>query len=112
MGHGYLPEEIHTILNISPRSVRHWANNLMTHGHVLPSLNPTRGQRHTLNAIHMYGLIGIIEASPAMYLDELQDWLALEYDILISKQHCMTTFGMQGSVTSCCAGELCRGMRL
>ncbi len=33
----------------------------------------------------MYGLIGIIEASPAMYLDELQDWLALEYDILISK---------------------------
>src|SRR6266481_2971980 len=33
----------------------------------------------------MYGLIGIIEASPAMYLDELQDWLILKYDILISK---------------------------
>ncbi len=33
----------------------------------------------------MYGLIGIIEASPAMYLDKLQDWLALEYDILILK---------------------------
>src|SRR6266481_2450990 len=85
LSNGYLPEEICTILNVSPRSVQSWANNLTTHGHVLPSLNPTRGQQHTLNAIHMYGLIGIIEASPAMYLDKLQDWLALEYDILISK---------------------------
>jgi transposase len=82
---GYLLDEICTILNISSRSVQRWANNLATHGHVLPPRNPLQGRRHTLNAIHIYGLIGIIEASPAMYLDELQDWLALEHDMLISK---------------------------
>ena len=32
----------------------------------------------------MYGLIGLIMASPAMFLDELQDSLALKHDVLIS----------------------------
>ena len=82
---GYLLDDICTILNISSQSAQRWANDLATHGHVLPPQNPLQGQQHTLNAIHIYGLIGIIEASPAMYLDELQDWLALEHNMLISK---------------------------
>ena len=32
----------------------------------------------------MYGLVGLIMASPAMFLDELQDWLTLEHHVLIS----------------------------
>ena len=73
------------ILNVSTRSIQRWANNVATYGHILPPLNPLRGRQHSLTAIHIYGLIGIIEASPAMFLDELQDWLALEHDVLISK---------------------------
>jgi transposase len=85
LANGYVPDEVWTILNTSTRSIQRWANNMDTHGHVLPPLNPLQGRQHSLNSIHIYGLIAVIQASPAMYLDELQDWLALEHDVLISK---------------------------
>ena len=53
-------------------------------------MNPYPGDRSILIldncAIHKSrALREVIEASPAMFLDELQDWLALEHDVLISK---------------------------
>ena len=73
LANGYILDKVHRILNVSTCSIQCWANNVATYGHILPPLNPLRGRRHSLTAIHIYGLIGIIEASPAMFLDELQD---------------------------------------
>ena len=85
LANGYVPNEVWTILNTSTHSIQHWANNMGTHRHVLLPLNPLQGRQHSLNSIHIYSLIAVIQASPAMYLDELQDWLALEHNVLISK---------------------------
>ena len=85
LANGYVPNEVRTILNTSTCSIQRWANNMGMHGHVLPPLNPLQGRQHSLNLIHIYSLIAVIQASPAMYLDELQDWLALEHNVLILK---------------------------
>ena len=84
LSNGYLPDELHAILNVSRCSVQQWADNLAVHGHIVPPPNVLQGRPHNLNNIQMFGLIGLIMASLAMFLDELQDWLALEHDVLIS----------------------------
>jgi transposase len=81
----YLPDEVHIILDVSNHSMQRWTANLAGYGHVIPPHNPLQGQPRGLIAMHTYSLIDTIKSFPAIYLDELQDWLALKHDILISK---------------------------
>ncbi|KAF8582536.1 hypothetical protein K439DRAFT_1653758 [Ramaria rubella] len=81
LAHGYTLEDMCQILGVSRSSVRQWGDN---YGHVVPPSNPNQGRPHLLNGERLHTLVELIEWSQEMYLDELQDWLALEHDILVA----------------------------
>ncbi|KAF8573627.1 hypothetical protein K439DRAFT_1555387 [Ramaria rubella] len=83
LAHDYTPEDTCTILGVSRSSVRQWWDNYEEYSDVLPPPNPNQGRPRVLDGDKLHSLVELIEWSPEMYLDELQDWLALEHDILV-----------------------------
>jgi hypothetical protein len=43
LAEGYLPDEVHVILDVSNRSMQRWTANLAGYGHVIPPHNPLQG---------------------------------------------------------------------
>ncbi|KAF8587526.1 hypothetical protein K439DRAFT_819572 [Ramaria rubella] len=84
LAHGYTLEDMCQILVVSRSSVRQWGDNYEEYGHVVPPSNPNQGRLHLLDGERLHTLVELIEWSQEMYLDELQDWLALEHDILVA----------------------------
>ncbi|KIJ43051.1 hypothetical protein M422DRAFT_253841 [Sphaerobolus stellatus SS14] len=84
LDNGYLPDEIQPILNVSDRSVRHWAANIQDFGNVIRPQNALHGWPHTLTATQIHAVIDLVNASPEMYLNEIRDLLALEHDVLVT----------------------------
>ncbi|KAF8519199.1 hypothetical protein JB92DRAFT_3141831 [Gautieria morchelliformis] len=80
---GYM-EEVGIILNVSKSSMTRWAQNLEVYGNVVPPRNPLQGRPGALNTTQMHALINLVQNAPEMFLNELQDWLALEHDILVA----------------------------
>ncbi|KAF8581189.1 hypothetical protein K439DRAFT_1654130 [Ramaria rubella] len=76
LAHGYTLEDMCQILGVSRSSEEY--------GHVVPPSNPNQGRPHLLDGERLHTLVELIEWSQEMHLDELQDWLALEHDILVA----------------------------
>jgi transposase len=81
---GMLPEDICDILGVSKSSFHHWRENLDVYGDVVPDHNPIQGRPRTLDPHQVHDLLESVQQVPEMYLDEIQDWLAVTHDIALS----------------------------
>jgi transposase len=82
--HDYIPEDVASILGVSDRSMRRWENHMEQYGSVVPPPNPNRGRPRILNADMTHDLATLIAEAPEMYLDEIQDWIAVVHDVGLS----------------------------
>ncbi|KAH8106553.1 hypothetical protein DFH11DRAFT_1462219, partial [Phellopilus nigrolimitatus] len=82
---GYVPDDICEILDFSERSLHRWQHNLDTHGSVIPLINPSRGRPKLLRADMAHDIFTLLEESPELYLDEIQEWILLSHDVGISR---------------------------
>ena len=53
-------------------------------GSVIPGHNPLQGCPSILNAERKNELFNLLDQAPEMFLDELQDWVALHHDAAIA----------------------------
>ena len=83
----YIPEDVAEILGVSTRSISRWANNLEAFGSVIPPPNPSQGRPRRLNPDMTHDLATLVAEAPEMYLDEIQDWVALVHDVGIIGRH-------------------------
>ena len=80
--HQYAPDDI---CGISKRSIRHWKANYRIHGSVAPPPSPLQGRPRILNGDMTHDLNTLLLEVPELYLDEIQDWLAVAYQHCVSK---------------------------
>jgi transposase len=83
--HNYIPSDVSDIFGISERSLQRWKANEAKYGSVVPPPLAIRGRPRLLHANMTHDLAILIEESPEVFLDEIQDWLALAYDTGISR---------------------------
>jgi len=84
ISHGYAPEDICELFDISTRSLIRWTQNNHLHGSVVPPPNPLQRRPRILNGDMTHDLYTLLEEAPEMYLSEFQDWIALTYEVHIS----------------------------
>ncbi|KAJ3884418.1 hypothetical protein GG344DRAFT_84061 [Lentinula edodes] len=70
-------EEVAELLGVTERSIYRWMENIDTHGSVVAPNNYTQGRPSTLNSAMVHDLVALAEEAPELYLDEIQDWLAV-----------------------------------
>ena len=85
ISHNYAPDDICELFGISKSSLKRWRRNNQIHGSVKPPTNPNRGRPRILNNDMTHDLYTLISEAPDLYLDEIQDWIALAYEVGISK---------------------------
>jgi transposase len=85
ISHGYAPKDICELFDIFARSVTRWKQNDCLYGSVIPPPNPKQCHPRILNGNMMHNLYTLLEEAPEMYLSEIQDWIALAYEVQISK---------------------------
>ncbi|EGN91766.1 hypothetical protein SERLA73DRAFT_66887 [Serpula lacrymans var. lacrymans S7.3] len=83
--HNYIPSDICNIFGIFERSLCHWQANQEAFSSVAPSMYPTQGRPYSLAANQAKRIYSLLEDTPEMYLDKIQDWLALAHDVHILK---------------------------
>ena len=83
--HGYAPNDICELFDISSRSVDRWKKNNHIHRSIIPTPNPLACHPHILNGDMTHDLYTLLQEAPEMYLSEIQDWIALAYEVHISK---------------------------
>jgi transposase len=83
-GQGFISDDICYLLGISSRSLSQWQTNMNTFGSVIPAHNPLQGHPSILNAEQRNELFNLLDQAPEMFLDELQDWVALHHDAAIT----------------------------
>jgi len=54
------------------------------YGSVIPPHNPLQGHPSALNAEQMNAIFNVLDQAPEMFLDEIQDWVALHHGAAIS----------------------------
>ncbi|KAJ8508493.1 hypothetical protein ONZ45_g9242 [Pleurotus djamor] len=82
---GYLTSDVCEVLGVSESSVRRWKANQLHYGSVIPPPNPDRGRPRILNTDMTHDLLTLLSEAPDMYLDEIQDWIAVTHDKGLSK---------------------------
>lgn len=84
---GNLPDEydVAEIFGVSERSIYHWRENLENDGSVIPPPSLSRGHPCILNADQTHNLFTLLQEAPEMYLNEIQDWVAIAQELAISK---------------------------
>lgn len=85
LDHDYIPEDVCDILGVSSRSLRRWESNVEVYGSVIPPPLPNRGRPRVLHADMTHDLVTLMEEAPEMYLDEIQDWLAVAHECNLPK---------------------------
>jgi transposase len=75
--------EVAEVFGVSVRSLRRWEDNFAVKGEINPC-SVLRGHPRILDAAVMEDLWVLIEESPALYLDEIVDYLAVVHEIHIS----------------------------
>ena len=85
ISHEYAPEDICELFDISKRSISRWRQNDRVHGSVVPPPNPMQCRPRILNGDMTHDLYTLLEEAPEMYLSEIQDWVALAYEVHISR---------------------------
>jgi transposase len=84
-GQGFISDDICYLLGFSSRSLSRWQSNMNTYGSVIPPRNPLQGRPSVLNAEQRNQLFDLLDQAPEMFLDEIQDWVALYQDTAISR---------------------------
>ena len=82
---GWSYEEIEEILMVNGRSLRRWRRNYEIHGTGIPPRNPLQGRPPKLFTEQIQFLMQTVTTNPALYLDELQEIMGLEYDVALSR---------------------------
>ncbi len=85
ISHGYAPEDICELFDISQRSIIRWKQNDRIHGSVVPPSNLIQCRPRILNNNMTHDLYTLLEEAPKMYLSEIQEWVALAYEVHISR---------------------------
>jgi transposase len=83
--HGYAAPDICEIFGISDRSLCHWQQNTLLYGSPLPPPPLQRGRQRILNPEVTHDLYTLAEEAPELFLNEIQDWLAVVHDVRLSK---------------------------
>ena len=83
--HGYTPEDICELFDISQRSIARWKQNDHIHRSVIPLYNAMQCCPCILNGNMTHDLYMLLEEAPEMYLSEIQDCIALAYKVYISR---------------------------
>jgi len=73
ISHGYAPEDICELFDISQRSIARWKQNDRLYGSVIPPPNPMQCPPRILNGDMTHDLYMLLEEAPEMYLSEIQD---------------------------------------
>ena len=82
---GYLPKDLCDIFGFSGRSLRRWKRNVEEHGSAVPPSSHRRGRPRKLDSNQISDLMAQLMVEPDMYLDKIQTWVAIFYDVGISK---------------------------
>ena len=82
---GLIPRDICDLLEISSRSLSRWRRNQETHGSTLPPPMYMAGRPRILNSEQALSICEQLDRALEMYLDEIQDWVALTMQTSISK---------------------------
>ncbi|KAF8589516.1 hypothetical protein K439DRAFT_1332429 [Ramaria rubella] len=85
LNNGYIPTEASQILGVSQRSLLRWSDNYERYGNVSSPRNPNCGQPRILTPGQVADLLALVKEAPEMFLDEMQDWMALHHDAAVSK---------------------------
>ena len=85
ISHDYAPEDISELFDISPSSIARWKQNCRVYGSIIPPPNPMQCRPRILNGDMTHDLYTLLEEAPEMYLREIQDWIALTYEVHISR---------------------------
>ena len=83
--HDYIPTDVSDIFGVSERSILRWRANQAQYGTVIPPPQAVRGCARILNSDMTCNLFMLIEESPELFLDEIQEWFAIAYDTGISR---------------------------
>ena len=85
ISHGYAPEDICNLFNISKRSLDRWRQNDCIYGSIILPPNPMHCCPHILNPDMTHDLYTLLEEAPEMYLYEIWEWITLTYKVHISR---------------------------
>ena len=81
---GLLPRDISRLLGISPRSLSRWRGLQDACGSVVPPPTHSASHPRILDAKQVLSVTEQLERAPELYLDEIQDWVALMMQMAIS----------------------------
>ena len=85
LNQGFLSmEEVADIIGCSTRSLRRWLSNMEEYGDVLPPRNLLQGRPRILSTDQMTDVLAAIDDDPSMLLQEIQEWIAIHFDLAIS----------------------------
>src|SRR6202042_3589101 len=73
----YVTDDICEMFGVSLRSIQCWQSNLDHFGSVIPPRNPMQGRPRALDADQCHNLFTMLDESPELFLDEIQDWVAV-----------------------------------
>ncbi|KAJ7505976.1 hypothetical protein B0H11DRAFT_1687596, partial [Mycena galericulata] len=82
---GYLTDDVCDLLGVSERSLFRWKSNQANYDSVRPPYNPLQGRPRILNPDQTHDLLTMLAEAPEMYLDEIQDWIAVTHDTGLSR---------------------------
>ena len=82
---GLVPQDICDLLGVSSRSLSRWRHNQDLYGSTLPPPTRTAGRPRILSGEQVLSICEQLNRAPEMYLDEIQDWIALTMQTSISK---------------------------
>jgi transposase len=88
----YIDHDIAHLLGVSTRSIQRWEDNFNDYGSVVaPFSAVAKGRPSRLNQEATGDLISLSLESPELFLDEIQDWLAVVHStaISLSQLHCI-----------------------
>ena len=82
---GLILHDIRDLLGISLRSLSRWKRNQEVYGSTLPPPTHLAGRPRILSGEQVLSICEQLNRAPEMYLDEIQDWVALTTQTSISK---------------------------
>ena len=81
----YIPADVCDIFGFSERSLQRWINNNELYDSPIPPPSHLQGRPRLLDATMTEDLFALLDEAPALFLDEIQEWLGIVHDIAISR---------------------------
>jgi len=82
---GYLSKDLCYIFGFSGKSLMRWKQNVQEHGSVVVPSSHLQGRPRKLNSDQISDLMAQLLVEPDMYLDEIQNWVAISHDVGMAK---------------------------